>query len=228
MVNNVWNMRQSASGGVRVFDSARPWYRFASALLEQVPTGGDALDVGCGVGEFLEYLSGRGFQVQGIDGNAAQIAVVTAHGQRGQVVDLEGALPFADGTFELVTCLEVLEHIAQAELLLRELARILKPHGFLLLSTPNFAFLNHRLHYLRGAPPSMEGTHLRFFTRTRLENTLAKAGFRVSARNSFGVLPVVSGIETRLLRTSPKQVRMPLPLESLLASDLVFLARRAG
>lgn len=226
MVNNVWNVRQGTVGSVRAFDSARPWYRFASALLERVPSGGAALDVGCGVGEFLEHLAARGFQAQGVDGNAAQVAEVAARGYTAQVVDLERELPFADGTFELVTCLEVIEHIAQAEFLLGEVARILKPQGFLLLSTPNFGFLNHRLHYLRGSTPIQEGIHLRFFTRRRLEECFAQAHLKLVARNSFGVRPVVSAVETRLARRMPKTVGMPLVFETLFASNFVFLAQR--
>jgi len=228
MVNNLWNMRQREVGRVRVVDSNRPWYRFASALLEYVPVEDKALDVGCGVGEFLGYLNARGFEAQGIDGSAEQIAVVVAHGQRGQVVDLEEALPFEDGRFGLVTCLEVIEHIAQAEFILKEIQRILKPNGFLLLSTPNFTFLTDRLHYLLGEPPKHEGIHLRFFTRDKLEKSLQSAGFRIVGRNSYGVLPFISSFESRILRRVPTLIGVPRVLEPTLSTDLVLLMQRGN
>lgn len=228
MSQNVWNLRQAANGNVRTQNYARPWYRYGLELLQglEPAPGRRVLDVGCGVGEFLELMGRADARVVGIDGNVAQMASVSKRNLRGAVSDLENALPFADATFALVTCLEVIEHIATAERLLAEIARVLKPQGYLLLTTPNFAFLNNRLYYLRGLPPVNEGTHLRFFTRAHLEACLAGAGLQIVARNCYGVLPGVSTITTRLLQKPEVLWRVPPSLESILAYDLIYLARK--
>jgi SAM-dependent methyltransferase len=85
-----------------------------------------------------------------------------------------------------VTCLEVIEHIVTAELLLQEMARILKDEGKLILSTPNFAFLRDRLVYLVGADAKEEGYHFRFYTQHKLAAMCRAAGFRIEATNSMG------------------------------------------
>ena len=87
------------------------------------------MDVGCGCGEFLEILGRAGFRAEGVDGNPRQIEMVKLAGLKGELADLNLGLPFEDGLFDLVTCLEVIEHVARAEFLLTEISRVLKAGG---------------------------------------------------------------------------------------------------
>lgn len=147
---NPWNDRASKGKG-RHKDVSRPWYRYGLELITKHiddPCGKRALDVGCGCGEFLEILSEAGFGAEGVDGNPGQIEALRSAGLKAELVDLNLELPFEDGSFDLVTCLEVIEHVARAEFLLTEIRRVLKAGGDFLLTTPNFAYLNYRIHYL--------------------------------------------------------------------------------
>ena len=224
---NVWNDR-AQRGHLRSQNHNRPWYRYAAVLLQRVQNDArlPALDVGCGVGEFMRTLTQMGFEAQGVDGNSEQISRVRDAGFRATVADLENELPFEDESFALVTCLEVIEHIARAEFFLSELYRILRPAGYLLLSTPNFAFFNNRLHYLLGMAPYNEGVHLRYFTKSRLDGAIKHAGFNLMARNSYGVLPFISTISSRMPKVGPILWQVPNYLESLLAYDLILLAQK--
>lgn len=186
-----------------------------------------ALDIGCGVGEFMLILRDIGFEVEGIDANEEQMQIVHSNGLRGKVGNLENGLPYPNEAFSLVTCLELIEHIALAEDLLDEIQRVLRLGGYLLLSTPNFAFFNNRFHYLFGAPPCNEGMHLRFFVKSRLESMLEQAGFDIVSRNSYGPVPLLSTLTTRLLRQEPVLWRVPAFVESLFAYDLIYLARKS-
>jgi 2-polyprenyl-3-methyl-5-hydroxy-6-metoxy-1,4-benzoquinol methylase len=229
MKETVWNRQLTRAGSARHPNPLRPWYRYAKELLSKsgLPSVNEsALDVGCGVGEFMIFLKAMGFEVEGIDGNEAQIKVVRSLGLSGKLADLEGPLPYSDQSFSLVTCLEVLEHIANAEDLLSEIHRVLRPAGCLLLSTPNFSFLNNRFHYLLGAAPCNEGVHLRFLVKERLEALLTRSAFKIIGRNSYGVVPFLSTLTTRLLGGGDVLRRIPRSLESFLAYDFVYLAQK--
>jgi len=77
--------------------------------------------------------------------------------------NLNGPLPLPDGTFDLVTSLEGIEHVENQFHLLRELSRVLKPGGHLILSTPNICCLEERLVFL------LRGTFYRFISRAEIE-----------------------------------------------------------
>jgi 2-polyprenyl-3-methyl-5-hydroxy-6-metoxy-1,4-benzoquinol methylase len=211
-------------------NSSRPWYRYAKKLIcEQllpVNNGWTALDVGCGVGEFMLILRDMGFAVEGIDGSEEQMEIVHSMGLLGRLADLEEGLPYLDDSFSLVTCLELIEHVAEAEVLLKEMYRVLHVGGHLILSTPNFSFLNNRLHYFLGSGPCNEGIHLRFFTKNALESILEKAGFSIVGTNSYGVIPLISTLRTRLLRQEPALWKVPASLESLFAYVFIYLAKK--
>jgi 2-polyprenyl-3-methyl-5-hydroxy-6-metoxy-1,4-benzoquinol methylase len=230
MVETVWNNRIKKTGSVRARNPLRPWYHYAKELLSDSVIRSDsrpkALDVGCGVGEFMLTLREMGFRVEGVDGSQEQMDIVYSTGFEGKVADLEDGLPYPNESFGLVTCLELIEHIVRAEELLREIHRILHPEGYLLLSTPNFSFLNNRLHYLFGAPPCNEGVHLRYFTKQGLESLLNRTGFRVIQRNSYGVIPLLSTLTMRLFKGEAVLWRTPPVLESLLAYDFIYLVER--
>ena len=221
---NIWNEKSMTSP--RTFDMNRPWYFFARRLVEGTGLkGGRALDVGCGTGEFTTQLIELGFEVKGIDGESGQVTQVRQMGIEAQVFDLESSLPFKDNSFDLVTCLEVIEHIVSAERLLREIARILIPNGYLVLSTPNFSCWQNRLRYLRGKPPVNEGIHLRFFTPSTLEEAINTSSFEIMARSSFGPITGLNFL-LRKLGKQTKHMIVPRKAEGLFAECLVLLARK--
>jgi SAM-dependent methyltransferase len=228
MIRNTWNRRAGETDSTRSHLPSRPWYRFAIDLLGRrlpgLTDGGRVLDVGCGTGEFLVLLRELEFEAEGVEGNREQAKQVRSLGFPVQTTDLEDGLPYPERVFSLVTCLELIEHIALAEPLLEDIYRVLQPGGHLLLTTPNFSFLNNRLHYLRGKGPLNEGIHLRYFHRNRLLSLLGKAGFEVVAKNSFGPIPLWSSLAIRILRRECPLWCVPGWLEGLLAYDFVYLA----
>lgn len=100
--------------------------------------GRTALDVGCGAGLLCEPLARLGAAVTGIDAAPENIAAAQAHARDRPIAYLAGGIERVAGRrFDLVTSLEVIEHVADPAGFVRGLAGALAPGGLLVLSTPN-------------------------------------------------------------------------------------------
>ena len=98
-----------------------------------------ALDVGCGAGLLAEPLARLGARVTGIDASPEVVAVARDHAQA-MGLDINyrfGDVQGLDGRFDLITCMEVIEHVADPAVFMIALSKRLAPNGLLMLSTPN-------------------------------------------------------------------------------------------
>ncbi|MCA1726301.1 MAG: class I SAM-dependent methyltransferase [Actinobacteria bacterium] len=139
-----------------------------------------ALDVGGGMGEFAEVLRSKGYTTDLADLSASNVENARERGFGAMRVDLNEGLPgIEDATYDVVAMLEVIEHVVNSETLLREAARVVRPGGEIVLSTPNVAFLGDRLHVAAGRPPIAEGYHYRFFTIVTMRALFAAEGIRI-------------------------------------------------
>ncbi len=163
----------------------------------RVLAGKRALDVGCGAGLLCEPLVRLGAQVTGIDAAAENIAVAGVHAAAmGLTVDYRrgdiGGLGLAG--FDLVTAMEVLEHVADKPTFLAALAAALAPDGLLILSTPNRT-VQSRLLLVEGAErlgAIPRGTHdwHDFITPDELRVLLAAAGLTMGEPQGIGWSPL--------------------------------------
>jgi ubiquinone/menaquinone biosynthesis C-methylase UbiE len=165
------------------------------ALLEPAPQGA-MLDVGCATGVVTRLMADKALvsRVVGVD----FAPVVTAVETRAVNLDSDEHLPFPDATFDVVTCLETLEHVHDTDHLVREIRRVLKNDGYAVLSVPRIdGLLTVTMLALGLQPPAIEcslvrrygspetGTrvsgHVSHFTRRSLEQLVVAQGFRVDA-----------------------------------------------
>jgi SAM-dependent methyltransferase len=167
--------------------------------LSSLPAATRVLDAGCGEGVLVEEFR-QALAIQGVDANYSSDFV-----RRGSLLDL----PFADGAFDRALCLDVLEHLSLAEQprALAELFRVLRPGGELLVTVPNLAHLQSRLHFLfagrliRTASPAK---HPGDRPVAEYLDLARRAGFSLIERR--GIFPTVP-VLTRWIRRAPARLQ---------------------
>ena len=176
-------------------DDRHWWYRgrrrIIRAELDRLPLPANAsvLDAGCGSGRTLEELSPYG-DVYGIelDPGAADVARARGRGEV-QIGRLE-ELPWEDGRFDLITCLDVIEHTPDDRATLRELRRVSRPGGFLLVTVPAYQGL--------WSTHDVANHHYRRYSRSRLRAAARDAGWGVVRMTSFNGLLLAPAAAVRL------------------------------
>jgi SAM-dependent methyltransferase len=145
---------------------------------------GRALDIGCGRGLLLARLRDQGWQVQGteLSDTAAR------YGREVLNLDIQTKslqeAGFPDASFDLVIIWHVLEHLYAPQEMLREIHRVLKPNGALLVAVPNFGSWEARFGKRHWFHLNVPG-HLTHFTSRTIERELKDAGFNVAHRTFF-------------------------------------------
>jgi 2-polyprenyl-6-hydroxyphenyl methylase / 3-demethylubiquinone-9 3-methyltransferase len=159
--------------------------------------GKTALDVGCGAGLLCEPLARMGAAVTGVDAAPENIDAASAHAAlSGLQIDYRAG-EIAEqglGQFDVVTSMEVIEHVTDPAAFIGELARCLKPDGLMLLSTPNRTaasrlFLVEAAERLGQVP---RGTHNwdQFLTPEELTALLEEAGLEVTQTKGIAFSPL--------------------------------------
>jgi SAM-dependent methyltransferase len=145
------------------------------------------LDVGCGTGTMVGHL-GRYGDAGGVEASPEAVAFCHERGVPGVVQATGETLPFADASFDLVTALDVIEHIEDDGQALREMRRVLEPGGRALITVPAFPFL--------WSPHDDVNHHFRRYVRPELEARMREAGLRPLRTSYFNsiLFPVVAAV----------------------------------
>jgi SAM-dependent methyltransferase len=168
------------------------------AWLDPLPRSMRVLDAGCGEGVLVDEYADR-LAIEGVDPNYSSARVRT-----GSLT----SLPYPNDTFDRALCLDVLEHLTFDEQprALAELQRVLRPGGELLVSVPNLAHLQSRVHFLfkgRLIRTASEAKHPGDRPAAEYIRLAERAGLTLVARR--GIFPTIPVI-TRLIRRHPKDL----------------------
>ena len=148
------------------------------------------LDVGCGTAELSENLFNRGFNVIALDLGFDSIkrAFLKLRKKNLNFSFIQGdiyRLPYEDSSFDAVVASEILEHLEKPQDALKEVARIVRPGGYFIVSTPYCEHLRFTLciHCNKKTPIN---AHLHSFDDKIMENVLKKAGFSIEKKIKYG------------------------------------------
>lgn len=187
-------------------DERHWWYRGRRRVLRveldrlPLPAGAQVLDAGCGSGRMLQELERYG-EVRGLerDLEAAQVAQGRDHGEvlTGRLEEL----PWDASRFDLITCLDVIEHVPDDLLALRELRRVSKPRGWLVVTVPAYKAL--------WSAHDEVNHHYRRYSRRMLQAAAIESGWSMRRMTSFNTLLLAPAAAVRLA-----QRRRSRPTES--------------
>jgi SAM-dependent methyltransferase len=236
--------RELGRGAVRSNKGDRGVEKRLSALGALTDIGGThLLDLGCGDGTYTRRLAEHFDRVTGVDVEPERLEMFRAevagtpladrlviHQMAGEQLDLP------DATFDVVTMIEVIEHVASVEQTLAEVHRVLTPGGRLLLTTPNtwFPFETHGFFFRGRRRPPQYGPFLtwvpplhrrmadaRTFTRSGVSAQAADQGLRLVASDYMMPPFDRSGVGGRIRAVTDRVERSPLKFLGM-ALVLVF------
>src|SRR3954452_14149136 len=182
-------------------DERHWWYRgrrrMLAAVLEGVPVSPQArvLDAGCGSGRTLDELARYG-RPHGVELNPLGLVAARTRGHEIEHAPVE-SIPYEDESFDLVTCLDVIEHTDDDVVALRELRRVARPGSPLVVSVPAHPRLWSYHDEVNG--------HRRRYTRRTLRAAAEAGGWRVERMTGFNVAYLAPAALVRLARRNQVQ-----------------------
>ena len=158
---------------------------WAARLLRRLPPQGSVLELGPGPGAMTKVMVDRGYSVTVVENDPGAIPSLTALGVEvinGNLEDDEWIAKLQGRRFDAVLACDVLEHLRSPEHVLKALAAIMEPAGALIISIPNVSYGGVVAGLINGVFDYtdiglLDRTHLRFFTRRSMEQSLLELGW---------------------------------------------------
>jgi ubiquinone/menaquinone biosynthesis C-methylase UbiE len=166
-------------------------------MLSLVETNQKVLDIGCYTGDISLAIKEKGNAVIGLDCNTEFVKMSKNKGIDARFANFEEKFPIKSNSIDLVFAGEIIEHIYNTEIFLKECNRVLKKNGSLIISTPNINYWVYRLKMLFGKtlPYGIEAGnesefpgHIRYYTFESLIKTTNKFGFKQEVITSSSIL----------------------------------------
>jgi SAM-dependent methyltransferase len=205
-------------------DDQHWWYRGRRRVLRAVldgvalPPEARLLDAGAGSGRTLDELARLG-SVAGVELNPAGVEAARERGHHDVREAPVEELPHPDASFDLVTCLDVIEHTDDDVRSLRELSRVTRPGGVLVVTVPAYPRLWSRHDEVNG--------HRRRYTRRTLRRAAEAAGWRIERMTGFNAVYLLPAAAVRVTRRGGDDRKSELALTPPALNDLLELPLRA-
>jgi SAM-dependent methyltransferase len=161
------------------------------------------LDIGCGSGTLLRAAGAEGWDAVGTEIAPAGVDAMRAQGFDARL-GLTQELDLPTGGFDIVSAIEVLEHVPDPDALIAEAARLVRPGGALYLTTPHGRGLSSRVlgaGWSVVAPPE----HLQLFSSSGIRSALSRSGLRTVSLATTGINPYELATKLRRSADAPRE-----------------------
>ncbi|WP_455392804.1 class I SAM-dependent methyltransferase [[Eubacterium] cellulosolvens] len=192
-------------GNVEIKIDSWPRERYEASIFF-AGKGKRVLDVGCGNGTVLYNLREKFDELYGIELSKKRVAITkkTLKGYNAEIIqgNIEAGIKFEDEFFDVIICSDVIEHLVDVFSGFKEMTRLLKKNGKLVLNTPNVAYIVNRFKLFFGTFPStsarnegfevrterelFDGGHLHYFTFSMLEKMCKRFNYSSIERYGYG------------------------------------------
>jgi len=170
--------------------------------IEKLHPKGKLLDIGCAAGFFIDLARNQGWDVKGIDLSKEAIEF----GKKKLKLDVKETIlrkaGFKDGSFDVVTQFDVIEHLPDPKSEIKEMGRVLKKGGLLVLTTPNIGSLAAKILGKNWLELKRVREHIYFFSNKTLSKMLSDCGFNVVRIETTGrIFRLKNLLEMAVLQT---------------------------
>ena len=156
------------------------------SLEKQLSGNKTFLDIGCATGMLISWLKEKGWMVQGVDiCRSSALYGIRERGLNISIGTLE-SLKYKEENFSVIHCSHLIEHLTDPKAFLKEINRILKKDGYLILSTPNVDGFQAKL--FKEDWRSAIADHMYLFSKKTLKTLLKSTGFKVIKYKTWGGL----------------------------------------
>lgn len=204
-------------------------HRLSRLLKKYLPENGEGLrllDAGCGTGHHMAELAGRGYEVAGVDASKEMLEFARENNPGAEIYEADvDEIPFPDESFDIILSVEVLRHLPRSVKAISEMARLLKPGGFCLvtaaplLDSNGYSLINKLAHRVKIS--NLARHKQSFHSSARLRREFAGAGF-----SSVEIQGVYIGPINWVGRLFPKKLSSFLkkwePIDAVLADKPVL------
>ena len=188
-------------------------------LIRSIQPEGRFLDVGCAAGSLLDQAKQAGYQTFGVEPTAknAQEANQKGHSVSNLRLD-EFIVQCGDDRFDVITCMDVIEHVDNPKEFLALISALLTQEGLIVISTPNYSCIVEKLLGAR-APYMTPPEHVTFLTVAGLEHLVQSSRLEVNQFHTFGNL-IPAEMERSIRRFLPKALH---PFSGVIRPMIRFL-----
>ncbi|OGE36808.1 hypothetical protein A3B45_00315 [Candidatus Daviesbacteria bacterium RIFCSPLOWO2_01_FULL_39_12] len=205
---------------IYTYEESHWWYKGRRFFLENIlnslnlPKNSKILDIGCGGGFNLNILRKFG-EISGVDIEPKSIEYCKLRGFKNVRLIKKNSdkLPFRNNQYNLITCLDVLEHIDDDEKYLKEVNRILLRDGYLIIFVPSFQILWGEL--------DDRSKHFRRYRKGQLISMLKKSGFQVKFSRYFNFIFFLPILLVRLGQKLPFGERNRWGIDPIIESSFI-------
>jgi len=190
-LGRMWKLRNSIASAdydARAYNSRNPFQRYWQRRRYKIITGWAPdvikLDIGCGSSRIICDLD----KIVGLDIQIGKLRYVSRKCNKPVVNGSLSHLPFPDEAFGCVICSEVIEHVMYNENIFREMYRVLRKGGTLIIGTPDYSSISWiviEFIYIHVIPGGYADEHITHYTKASLKEILARHGFRFQDEDSI-------------------------------------------